>query len=199
MNTRSATGRRRLIAIGGATALAALLVGAILLISQQAQAQASAPTLSTLTEADGLIHEMDQVSLFDETPAVTKLDPELLAAARAAATEADADGVRIQVNSGWRSPAHQEALLAEAVRTYGSADEAARWVATPENSAHVSGDAVDLGPEDAQDWLSVNGSRFGLCQIYENEPWHFELRPAAIANGCPFMYTDPTADPRTQR
>jgi hypothetical protein len=38
-----------------------------------------------------------------------------------------------------------------------------------------------------------------LCQIYRNEPWHYELRPVAIEHGCPAMYADPTHDPRMQR
>jgi hypothetical protein len=72
-------------------------------------------------------------------------------------------------------------------------------VATPETSAHVSGDAVDIGPSDAAAWLSAHGAAFGLCQIYGNEPWHYELRPDAIGHGCPAMYADPTHDPRTQQ
>ena len=38
-----------------------------------------------------------------------------------------------------------------------------------------SGKAVDVGPVEADNWLIRNGSRFGLCQIYANEIWHFEL------------------------
>ena len=45
-------------------------------------------------------------------------------------------------------------------------------------------------------WLSEHGAAYGLCQIYRNEPWHFELRPRAIESGCPPMYPDPTHDPR---
>ena len=40
---------------------------------------------------------------------------------------------------------------------------------------------------------------YGLCQIYDNESWHYELRPEAIDRGCPPMYADPTHDPRMQR
>ena len=47
-------------------------------------------------------------------------------------------------------------------------------------------------------WLSERGSGYGLCQIYGNEPWHFELRPEAIERGCPGMYVDPSHDPRMQ-
>ncbi|HET9737332.1 MAG TPA: D-alanyl-D-alanine carboxypeptidase family protein, partial [Solirubrobacteraceae bacterium] len=60
--------------------------------------------------------------------------------------------------SGWRSPQYQEQLLHGAVSEYGSEEEAARWVATAETSAHVSGDAVDIGPSDATAWLSEHGA-----------------------------------------
>jgi hypothetical protein len=30
------------------------------------------------------------------------------------------------------------------------------------------------------------------------KPWHYELRPEAIAQGCPPTYSDPTKDPRMQ-
>ena len=63
----------------------------------------------------------------------------------------------------------------------------------------MSGDAVDIGPLDATAWLSENGAEYGLCQIYSNEPWHYELRPEAIDHGCPPMYADPTHDPRMQQ
>src|SRR5690606_30881637 len=115
------------------------------------------------------------------------------------ATDAADDGVELVVNSGWRSPEHQEQLLREAVAKYGSEEEAARWVATPTNSAHVSGDAVDIGPLAATAWLSEHGAEYGLCQIYRNVSWHFELRPKAIDRGCPTMYADPTHDPRMQQ
>jgi D-alanyl-D-alanine carboxypeptidase len=134
----------------------------------------------------------------DDSPAVANLDPALLGALRQAATDAAGDGVELVVNSGWRSPEYQEQLLREAVSEYGSEEEAARWVATPETSPHVSGDAVDVGPDEATAWLSEHGAEYGLCQIYGNEPWHYELRPDAVDDGCPPMYADPTQDPRMQ-
>jgi D-alanyl-D-alanine carboxypeptidase len=45
---------------------------------------------------------------------------------------------------------------------------------------------------------SEHGADYGLCQIYGNEPWHYELRPEATDHGCPPMYADPTQDPRMQ-
>jgi hypothetical protein len=133
-----------------------------------------------------------------EAPGLARLDPALHAALRRARRDAAGDGVELVVDSGWRSPAHQARLLRQAIATYGSEAEARRWVATPETSAHVSGDAVDIGRSGAA-WLSVHGAAYGLCRIYANEPWHFELRPQAVGHGCPPMYADPTHDPRMQQ
>ncbi|BBF99405.1 MULTISPECIES: hypothetical protein [Pseudonocardia] len=63
----------------------------------------------------------------------------------------------------------------------------------------MSGNAVDIGHPDAASWLSRHGADHGLCRIYDNEPWHFELRPDAVDDGCPARYADPTHDPRMQR
>lgn len=151
-----------------------------------------------LGEADGAVP--DDASVFDDgIPGVARLDADLLAAVRRAATDAAGDGIEFVVDSGWRSPAYQEHLLREAVAKYGSEEEAARWVATPETSAHVSGDAIDIGPSDAAEWLSEHGAGHGLCQIYDNEPWHFELHPEALHDGCPPMYADPTRNPDLRR
>jgi zinc D-Ala-D-Ala carboxypeptidase len=151
-----------------------------------------------LGAADGVLP--DGTTVFDDQlPGVANLKLALLAALRRAATDAAKDGVDVYVDSGWRSPEYQEALLQQAVLTYGSEAVAARWVATPKTSPHVSGDAVDLGPADATAWLSAHGAKYGLCQIYRNEPWHYELRPGAADNGCPPMYADPTHDPRMQQ
>jgi hypothetical protein len=150
-----------------------------------------------LDEAGGAIPA--GTTVFDDgIPGVAKLDADLLAALRRAATDAAATGVRFSVDSGWRSSAYQEQLLHEAISKYGSEAEAARWVATPETSAHVKGDAVDIGPSGAAAWLSAHGAAYGLCRIYGNEPWHYELRPEAVDHSCPPMYADPTHDPRMQ-
>src|SRR3954454_18558886 len=79
-----------------------------------------------ITEDDGILP--DGATVFDGTyPGVANIDPELLAALRAAATDAAADGVTFVVNSGWRSRDYQDELFREAVARYGSAREAARW------------------------------------------------------------------------
>jgi len=140
------------------------------------------------------------VTVFDDAyPAVANLDPALLGALRQAAADAAGEGVEFVVNSGWRSREYQEQLLDEAIAKYGSTEKAARWVGTPTTSAHVSGDAVDIGPSDAMAWLSEHGAEYGLCQIYRNESWHYELRPDAVDHGCPPRFADPTHDPRMQQ
>ena len=148
-----------------------------------------------VTAEDGLLPE--GTTAFDEEyPGVARLSPGLRDALQRAAHDAAADGIVVRVNSGWRSAEYQDRLLQDAVTEYGSADEAARWVASSSTSAHVAGEAVDVGSYDAVDWLSRRGAAYGLCQTYSNEAWHFELRPEAIDLGCPTPYVDPTQDPR---
>jgi zinc D-Ala-D-Ala carboxypeptidase len=205
---RTTTRRSRIRRIGVAgllvviTAIAAAL-GYQSLASSSSTASSPIDVLrgehrGALGDADGAVP--DGTTVFDDgIPGVAKLDPALLGALRQAANDAAGDGVEFVVNSGWRSPEYEEQLRHEAVSRYGSAKAAARWVATASTSPHVSGDAVDIGPFGATAWLSEHGAKYGLCQIYSNEPWHYELRPEAIDHGCPPMYADPTHDPRMQR
>jgi zinc D-Ala-D-Ala carboxypeptidase len=198
-----------------ATAVGLVVVTAAIIATLVHQpVSSSAPSFSEVphdlhravtTEADGVVTEADGalpdgVTVFDQRyPGVANLDTDLLQALREAATDAAREGIEFYVNSGWRSPENQDRLLREAVTEYGSEEEAARWVATPETSPHVSGDAVDLGDSDATAWLSEHGAEYGLCQIYDNESWHYELRSRATDRGCPRMYLDPTYDPRMQQ
>ncbi|TDE94091.1 peptidase M15 [Occultella glacieicola] len=156
---------------------------------------AEAPDDGTIGPEDGVLPE--GTSVFDDRFAgVVNVDPALLQALRDAAADAAERDIAFELNSGWRSPEYQDQLLEEAVTEYGSRAEAARWVATADTSPHVSGDAVDVGPYAAMDWLAQHGDEYGLCQIYGNEPWHYELRPEAVDGRCPRMYADPTEDPR---
>nr|WP_264067104.1 M15 family metallopeptidase [Mycolicibacterium komossense] len=134
---------------------------------------------------DGSLPNGDALTPFDvQDPAVGRLDPALLAAIQNAATAAAADGITMTITSGWRSPEFQQQLLDDAVQTYGSFAAARQYVQTPAMSKHVIGEAVDIGGQDADRWLIANGTRFGLCQIYANELWHFELAADGQGN-CP--------------
>jgi zinc D-Ala-D-Ala carboxypeptidase len=136
---------------------------------------------------DGSLPDGRPLTPFDvQNPAIGRLNPALLSAIQNAATAAGAQGVTMTITSGWRSPGFQQQLLDQAVRTYGSMAAARQYVQTPAQSKHVTGDAVDVGGAGADQWLIANGSRFGLCRIYANELWHFELAADAAGN-CPAL------------
>jgi len=149
--------------------------------------KAASPT-STFQETPehGFIPTGETIELSDDSlPAISNLDPSLLDAVRQAADAAEQEqGIHLVVTSGWRSSAYQGWLLSRAVARYGSAEEAAKWVSKPEDSRHVTGDAIDIGPFDGTLWMQSNASRFGLCQIYSNELWHYELA-SAHGGSCP--------------
>ena len=199
---------RRLFVVGVVAVIAAITAAVFTVLPSSSSASPSmfpsdAPS-PPRSENRGALDETgrvaDGVTVFDVgVPALANLDPALLEALRQAAADAAGDGVEFAVNSGWRSPEYQDQLLREAISEYGSREEAARWVAGAATSPHVSGDAVDIGYDDATAWLSEHGAVYGLCQIYDNEPWHYELRREAIENGCPATYADPTQDPRMQQ
>ena len=133
----------------------------------------------------GWIPDGQTLSPFDvSNPALAQLDPPLLNAVQDAARAATAQGVDLRITSGWRSEGFQQRLFDDAVRHYGSADIARQFVASPDVSKHVVGQAVDVAPVDADWWLVRNGAQFGLCQIYANELWHFELAVHQQGN-CP--------------
>ncbi len=192
----------------GLGVVAAAIIGTLVYQSASSAAPSFSEVLrddgGTTPEADGAVTEEDGalpdgVTVFDDRyPGVANIDPDLLQAVREAATDAAEGGIEFDVNSGWRSPEYQDQLLREAVFEYGSEEEAAKWVATADTSAHVSGNAIDIGQFDATAWLEEHGAKYGLCQIYGNEPWHFELHPEALDRGCPPPYADPTYDPRMQ-
>lgn len=191
---------RRLFDVALATTLA--LAGCACVISGVAAAD---PTTGPSTTADappptddalsvgrgatdswsGYLPDNTTLSPFDTSSQILALlDPSLLKAIQDAARSAQAQGVGITITSGWRSKGFQQRLFDDAVRRYGSVEMAQQFVASPEASRHVVGEAVDIAGNGASAWLIRNGARFGLCQIYANENWHFEL--ATDADGrCP--------------
>jgi hypothetical protein len=177
-------------------------VGLVLVVVVVIATAVTRPTFSSALTSDSTVGRADGVlpagtTVFDDRyPGVANLAPDLLRALRRASTAAADEGISVHVNSGWRSATYQDRLLRNAVSAYGSESEAAHWVATADTSPHVRGEAVDLGPADATAWLSSHGAAYGLCRVYDNEPWHFELRRSAIDHGCPATYADPTHDPR---
>ncbi|NEW41994.1 M15 family metallopeptidase [Nocardia cyriacigeorgica] len=103
------------------------------------------------------------------------LNPLLALAYTMAADEAHAAGVPLSITSGYRTPAEQQALWDDGIHTHGNPAEARRWVLPPDESTHVTGHAIDVGPIEGARWLEANGNRWGLCRTFDNEWWHFEL------------------------
>lgn len=154
-------------------------------VPQAPPADALAIGPAAVDTTGGWLPDGTTLTPFDVTnPILSQLDPALLNAVQEAARGAQAQGVELRVTSGWRSKGFQQRLFDGAVVTYGSVAAASEFVATPEASKHVMGQAIDIGPPEADKWLIANGRGFGLCQIYANEIWHFELAVDAQGN-CP--------------
>ncbi|MEU3571313.1 M15 family metallopeptidase [Kitasatospora sp. NPDC036755] len=180
----AARGKRRRLAAGASAAAVLALVGACAAdppgteaVLRTLAATVAAQPAAAGGEADGEIPDGVKLSPADtHAPAVGNLDAPLREALQRAADDARTErGIEMTVTSGWRDKAYQQRLLDRAVTKYGSVEQARKFVNTPEKSAHVSGKAVDVGPTDADYWLIQHGARYGLCQVYANEIWHFEL------------------------
>jgi D-alanyl-D-alanine dipeptidase len=180
----------RPLAVAAAALLAAGCAAPVQIEPASTTAPTPAPDPLTIGQAatdtyGGWIPDGQTLSPFDvSNPALAQLDPSLLNAIQDAARAAAAQGVGLRITSGWRSKGFQQRLFDDAVRQYGSADIARQFVASPDISNHVVGQAVDVAPVDADKWLIRNGAQFGLCQIYANELWHFELAVDQQGN-CP--------------
>lgn len=219
MSYRSRAANAAIAAIIASLAVAAVVCGALLLRPGSSAADAghaggsgasdsgslNSGTVSSEARAgerdeerfggNGEVLDPDGIRVDADHPGVRGLDPELRAAVQAAAERAAAEGIELRLNSGWRSAAYQDELLAQAVSDYGSEAEARHWVDTPERSAHVRGEAVDIGGLEAALWVGQYGAEFGLCQIYANENWHFELAPIDADGFCPRAYDSAAARP----
>ena len=116
----------------------------------------------------------------------TSMTPEMQQGLYSMLQAADQElGPGLQVYSGYRSPELQATLWENALKKYGSAEKARKWVAPPGRSRHNTGQAADLKfngtridrlPEDhaARVWLHENTSRFGLDRPMSWEPWQVE-------------------------
>lgn len=104
----------------------------------------------------------------------------------AALLQAAPDDIRddLGIWSGARSVEHQRKLWKKALKTYGSAAKARKWVAPPGRSNHNHGKAADLSyrgqslkhaPENVIRWLHDNASTFGLHFPLAHENWHIEM------------------------
>lgn len=124
----------------------------------------------------------------DEQP--TGLRSDVVTGWRAIEKAANADGVIVCLNDGKRSTAQQQAQYDEYLEQYG-AEVADQLVLPPDKSAHVTGNAIDVQPQAAYQWLQASKGSLGFCRIYDNEPWHFEYDVAYFTGGCPARLPKP--------
>ena len=94
-----------------------------------------------------------------------------------------ASGGKLSIKSGKRSTKRQTELWNAALKKYGSAAKARKWVAPPGSSNHEKGLAADLAYADAaaRQWAHQNAKKFGLHFPLGNEPWHIE--PVGLRGG----------------
>jgi D-alanyl-D-alanine carboxypeptidase len=111
----------------------------------------------------------------------TGLIPQFKSRFKAAQAAANKKGHKLAITSGYRSLERQEFLYKRAIKRYGSAKAASKWVLPPEKSNHPWGLAIDINygvggtkGKKAAAWLEKNGYKYGLCRRYKNEWWHFE-------------------------
>lgn len=168
------------------TRTATMLAGlALLTLTACASPSIAAPSAPTeLGPEDGYVAVGETIGLDDDLPAIANLDPALRAALESAAAAAAERGIAFRFTDAWRSERYQQQLFDDAVLQYGSEAEALRWVKPATESAHVVGRAVDVANADAMDWLTRWGAEYGLCQIYANEPWHYEYIDG-VTGECP--------------
>jgi LAS superfamily LD-carboxypeptidase LdcB len=125
---------------------------------------------------------------YDEAP--TGMRPDVIAAWHHFEKVANAQGIIVCLNDGKRSSAQQQAQYDEYVQEYGK-DVADQLVLSPEKSSHVTGNALDVQPQAAYQFLQSTKGSLGLCRIYDNEPWHFEYDAKYFTQGCPARLPKP--------
>jgi len=121
------------------------------------------------------------------------LQPEMSSGLGAMISSAPADiQNELRVMSGFRSPETQERLWQGALKKYGSASAARKWVAPPGRSQHGFGNAIDwkFASKRAREWAHQNAGKFGFSFPLSNEPWHMEV---AGARGRPSGASPPSA------
>lgn len=141
----------------------------------------------------------------DYAPASTAgnygLTPDANSAIERLIAAAHADGVKMEVRSGYRSYATQKTTYDNALRTYSSPAEAMRYNAPPGASEHQTGLAVDMWDgvnrgtafrgTATDTWLAQNAYKYGFIirypkgkeaiTGYADEPWHLRYVGVAVA------------------
>jgi tape measure domain-containing protein len=149
---------------------------------------------STVEELDRLKAKIKEIQAPTAAPVVSAavtagvasmtkgLNAEFASNLTAMISAASAQGITLGISSGLRTTERQAELWAGALKKYGSAAAARKWVAPPGHSQHEKGMAADLkATGDGYRWVAENAERFGLAVPLANERWHVELAGARKA------------------
>ncbi len=88
-------------------------------------------------------------------------------------------GIRVSINSSYRSVERQAQLFTQALKKYGSVSRARKWVAPPGKSRHNFGNAIDLnllrnGKKIPQREFDAIIAQAGMYRPMSWETWHIE-------------------------
>ena len=134
------------------------------------------------------IEQLDLVAIVDSGLEIERLAMKTIAPFAALVAAAKDDGVRITLNSGFRSYPEQKLLHDGFVRGLPGFNTAAR----PGFSKHQNGIAFDLSVAGGDgnptyEWLKRHATSFGFVRTVSKEPWHWEFDEAraqqALAGG----------------
>ncbi|NUR30748.1 MAG: peptidase M15 [Catenulispora sp.] len=178
---------RRLLAIALTTTAAVAATGT----AAWALHDSGKSALIGLAGGDDACDQVDHGTADDAAHAVSGLTPPTRAALDAAQQAARRAGIKLTVNSGYRSAAYQQRVYDCWVGQTGSARTAREHALPPAESAHVAGDAIDVAPPSAAAGLEHSAGKYGLCRRYENEPWHFEYQGSYSQGRCPALVAHP--------
>jgi hypothetical protein len=135
---------------------------------------------------------LGQTEIIEGTDRPEEINPLVLARFLSAQAAAKAEGIKITIDSGYRTLVRQDYLFQRALKEYKTPEEATKWVLPKDVSRHPWGLALDVNlnqDKSGASWLEANGATFGLCRVYENEWWHFE--PLIAPGGtCPPLLPD---------
>ncbi|WP_431266313.1 M15 family metallopeptidase [Roseateles chitinivorans] len=127
--------------------------------------------------ADGqFLEQLDLVAIVDSTLEIERLAMKTIAPFAALVAAAKDDGVRITLNSGFRSYPEQKLLHDGFVRGLPGFNTAAK----PGFSKHQNGIAFDLSVAGGDgnptyEWLKRRATSFGFVRTVSKEPWHWEF------------------------
>lgn len=135
---------------------------------------------------------LGQREIKEGTERPQQLHPQVLARFHSAQAAANAEGITMTIDSGYRDLETQNYLYQQAIKEYKTPEAAMKWVLPADLSRHPWGLALDVNlnhDKSGASWLEANGATYGLCRVYENEWWHFEplIAPGGI---CPPLMPD---------